>query len=162
VSYCVGGVIDRAIDKGIQDGLKADIDHGKAGRGLAKVAAYNLLASHKDASMSDLMDLLCLEGPTAETLKAIQLQPSLEQLMLPIHRSKDQNLIGEASTSRVPTMATTTALSTTFIQTSFVPSVFVADYEVSDVGPSTKVPSSPAIVFENETLETTPKHGVSD
>ncbi|GKE12531.1 hypothetical protein Tco_1416082 [Tanacetum coccineum] len=72
-----------------------------------------------------------------------------------------ENLIGEASISRVPATATTTALSTTFIQTSSVPLVSVADYEVSDVGPSTKVPSPPAIVFE-KTLETTPEHGASD
>ncbi|GKC41404.1 hypothetical protein Tco_1059126, partial [Tanacetum coccineum] len=36
-----GGVISRAIDKGMQDGLVAGIDHGKAGRGLINVAAYN-------------------------------------------------------------------------------------------------------------------------
>ncbi|GJY78570.1 hypothetical protein Tco_0484371, partial [Tanacetum coccineum] len=167
------------------------------------------LASHKDASMSDVMDFLCLEGPAVETPEAVQLQPSPEQVRLPIHRSEDQvvieetslsfsldvihasvqrtqgdaaahrsslfdamiprieplsaeNLSGEASTSGVPAMATTTALSATFIQTSSVPLVFVADYEVSDVGPSTKVPSPPAIVFEKETLETTLEHGVSD
>ncbi|GJW91131.1 hypothetical protein Tco_0168684, partial [Tanacetum coccineum] len=33
----LGGVIGCAIDKGIQDGLAAGIDHGKAGRVLAKV-----------------------------------------------------------------------------------------------------------------------------
>nr|GEY17848.1 hypothetical protein [Tanacetum cinerariifolium] len=94
-------------------GLAAGIDHGRAGRDLAEVASYNpiaeadyvfavsvlrdvdfhllaQLASHKDASMSDLMDLLSLEGPTVETPEAIQLQPSLEQLMLPIHRLEDQ------------------------------------------------------------------------
>ncbi|GJU94555.1 hypothetical protein Tco_1319311, partial [Tanacetum coccineum] len=122
VSYCIGGVIGRAIDKGIQDGLAASIDHGRAGRGLAEVAAYNpvaeadyvsavsalcdvdfpllaQLASHKDASMSDLMDLLRLEGHAVETPKAVQLQPSPEQLMLPIHRSEDQVVIKETSLS---------------------------------------------------------------
>nr|GEX59859.1 hypothetical protein [Tanacetum cinerariifolium] len=103
----LGGAIGRAIDKGMQDGLTVSIDHEKAGRGLIEVAAYNpsveanyifainalrivgfpLLAqleSQKDASMADIMDLLCLEGPAAETLKASHLQPSHEQLMLPI------------------------------------------------------------------------------
>ncbi|GKD96420.1 hypothetical protein Tco_1380317, partial [Tanacetum coccineum] len=130
-------------------GLAAGIDHGKAGRGLADVAAYNpsveanyvsvmnafravdfpllsQLASQKDASMSDIMGLLRLEGPAAETPKANQLQPSPEKLMLPIHRLEDQ--------------------------TSSVPPISVADYEVSGAGPSTKVPSPPKIMFEKEEL----------
>ncbi|GJR16195.1 hypothetical protein Tco_0798847 [Tanacetum coccineum] len=37
----LGGVIGRAIDKGIQDGFAAGIDHGKAGRVLTEVAAYD-------------------------------------------------------------------------------------------------------------------------
>ncbi|GKA67125.1 hypothetical protein Tco_0766933 [Tanacetum coccineum] len=74
----------RAIEKGMQDGLPASIDHGKAGRSLEDVVAYNpaaevdytsalqrlrevdfsLLAklkSHKDASTADVIDLLRLE-----------------------------------------------------------------------------------------------------
>ncbi|GKA62296.1 hypothetical protein Tco_0761815 [Tanacetum coccineum] len=135
--------------------------------------------------MSDLMDLLRLEGPVAETPEASQLQPSLDQLMLPIYRLEDQrlvgnaasrqlsisdalvplieplsaeNLVGEASTFGVPVTATTTALSTTFIQASTIPSVPVTDHEVLGVGPSTEVPSPSKIVFEKEELETTPEH----
>ncbi|GJS73019.1 hypothetical protein Tco_0705860 [Tanacetum coccineum] len=97
----LGRAIDRAIDKGIQGGLAAGIDHGKAGRGLTDVAAYYpsaeanyistvsslhavnfpilaQLESHKDASIANIIGLLHLEGPTAETLEASQLQPSLE------------------------------------------------------------------------------------
>ncbi|GJR79519.1 hypothetical protein Tco_0150304 [Tanacetum coccineum] len=37
----LGEAIGRAIDKGMQDGLVAGIDHGKAERGLVDVAAYN-------------------------------------------------------------------------------------------------------------------------
>ncbi|GKB78272.1 hypothetical protein Tco_0945167 [Tanacetum coccineum] len=45
------------------------------------------LASHKDSSMSDLMDLLCLEGPAAEAPEAEQLQPLLDQTYaFPNHR----------------------------------------------------------------------------
>nr|GFC54898.1 hypothetical protein [Tanacetum cinerariifolium] len=40
--------------------------------------------------MANIMDLLCLEGPAAETSEASQLQPSLDQLMIPIHRLEDQ------------------------------------------------------------------------
>ncbi|GJU64639.1 hypothetical protein Tco_1246474 [Tanacetum coccineum] len=173
------GAIGRAIDKGMQDGLAAGIKHEKAGRGLTDVVAYNpsaeanyvsavnsllaQLASQKDASMSDIMGLLRLEGRAAETLEANQLQPSPGQLMLPIHLPlieplSAENLIGEASTSGVSAMATTTALSTTFIQTSSVPPISVANYEFLGAGPSIEIPSPLKIVFEKEELETTPEH----
>ncbi|GJY64584.1 hypothetical protein Tco_0466044 [Tanacetum coccineum] len=92
----LGGAIGRAIKKGMQDGLAADIDHGQAGRVLADVAAYdpfseaNYLAAISDlrsvdfslfaqlesrinASIIDIMDLFHLEGSTAETLKGLLL-----------------------------------------------------------------------------------------
>nr|GEU53778.1 hypothetical protein [Tanacetum cinerariifolium] len=120
--YChaLGQAIGCAINKGIQDGLKARVDHGKAGRDLSVIEAYDPsaeakyndsinalgivdfsllseLKSKKDASMVDLMDSLCLEGPLAEILGAKDLQPSLEQLMLPIHRVEDNVVLGETS-----------------------------------------------------------------
>ncbi|GJS31593.1 hypothetical protein Tco_0492213 [Tanacetum coccineum] len=159
------GSIGCAIDKGIKDGLAADIDHGKAGRGLAEVAAYNLaaganyvaavsalrdmdfpllaqLASHKDASMSNLMDLLRLKVVIGETSLSFSLDVihvrvqriridatahrlSLFDALVPlIEPLSTKNLIGEASTS----------------------------------GPSAEVPSPSKIVFENEELETTLEH----
>ncbi|GKC60207.1 hypothetical protein Tco_1087805 [Tanacetum coccineum] len=191
----LGRAIDHSIDKGMQDGLAAGIGHGKVRRGLVDVAAYNpsteanyisvvialhavdflilsQLESQKDASMDDIMGLLHLEGPTAEASKAHRLQPSPKQLMLPIHRPKDQvvigetslsffldvNLVGEASTSEVSAMAMTTALSTTFIRTRSVLPISLPDYEVLGAGPSTEVPSPPKIMFEKEELETTPEH----
>ncbi|GJR55335.1 hypothetical protein Tco_1405856 [Tanacetum coccineum] len=92
------------------------------GRVLADVAAYdssaeaNYLAvindlrsvdfsllfqpkSRKDASIIDIIDHLHLEGSTAETSKGLLLQPSPEQLMVPIHRLEDQVVIGEISLS---------------------------------------------------------------
>ncbi|GJX05455.1 hypothetical protein Tco_0191371 [Tanacetum coccineum] len=87
-----GAVIGLAIDKGIQAILVAGIDHGKSGRSLADIASYdpsvearyvspvlafcdldfNLLhklESQKDASIADIMNSLCLEGPSVETPK---------------------------------------------------------------------------------------------
>ncbi|GJT93844.1 hypothetical protein Tco_1082689 [Tanacetum coccineum] len=97
----LGGAIGRAINKGMQGGLAADIDHEKSGRVLIDVAAYDpsaeanyisavsalravnflLLAqleSYKDASIADIMGLQHLEGPVAEVPEASQLQPSPE------------------------------------------------------------------------------------
>ncbi|GJX49751.1 hypothetical protein Tco_0276596 [Tanacetum coccineum] len=120
--YVLGETIGCAINKGMQDGLKARIDHGKAGRDLSVIKAYDpsaeakyvdavntlrtvdfsllyVLKSKKDACMADLMYSLCLEGPLAEIPGAEELQPSLEQLMLPIHRAEDDVLLGETSLS---------------------------------------------------------------
>ncbi|GJW94080.1 hypothetical protein Tco_0173752, partial [Tanacetum coccineum] len=78
-----------AVNKGIQDDLRAGVDHGKAGRDLSVIEAYDPsveakyvevvnafgtadfsmlyeLKSKKDPSIVDLMDSLCLEGPLAE------------------------------------------------------------------------------------------------
>nr|GFB73418.1 hypothetical protein [Tanacetum cinerariifolium] len=94
-----------AINKGIHDSLKAGVDHGKAGRDLSVIEAYDLFAeakyvevmsdlcnvdfsllfvlnSKKDASIVDLIDSFRLEGPLAEIPRAEELQPSPEQLML--------------------------------------------------------------------------------
>nr|GEV65698.1 hypothetical protein [Tanacetum cinerariifolium] len=79
----LGAAIDRAIEKEMHDKLSAGIDHGKAGRSLEDVAAYNPsaeadytsalqrlrevdfpllseLKSHKDASTADVMDFTSL------------------------------------------------------------------------------------------------------
>nr|GEW67197.1 hypothetical protein [Tanacetum cinerariifolium] len=109
----LGSTISRAIEKGIQDGLSAGIDHGKAGRNLADVVAYNPAAkadynsalqrlreveflllvelnTHKDASTADIMDLLRLESLLVDAPGMIDLQTDVEQLTLPIHRPEDQ------------------------------------------------------------------------
>ncbi|GKD44648.1 hypothetical protein Tco_1269293 [Tanacetum coccineum] len=80
------------------DGLKAGVDHRKAGRDLSVIEAYDpseesisidavnalgavdfsfltKLESKKDASMVDLMDSLRLEGPLAEIPEVEDLQP---------------------------------------------------------------------------------------
>nr|GEW03178.1 reverse transcriptase domain-containing protein [Tanacetum cinerariifolium] len=88
----LGLAISHAIEKGMKSGLSAGIDHEKAGRSLADVVAYNLIAkadynsalqrfrevdfsllsdlsSHKDASVEDIMNLLRLEGPLTDLLE---------------------------------------------------------------------------------------------
>ncbi|GJV26906.1 hypothetical protein Tco_1383354, partial [Tanacetum coccineum] len=123
----LGTAIGLAIDKGMQTGLVAGIDHEKAGRGLAEVAAYDLfmeeryvsavlalrgldfnflsqLESQKDARIDDILDSLCLEGPFAETPEvkegALSHRLSLSEAMGPlVDPLSSKNLVGEASTS---------------------------------------------------------------
>ncbi|GJR72778.1 hypothetical protein Tco_0085143 [Tanacetum coccineum] len=114
--------ISRAIEKGMQDGLAAGITHGQEGRVLSDVAAFNpsaesdyisalqelqdvnfsLLAelkSNKDANIETLMNILRLEEPVAERLGLQESQPHEDQLMVPIHHSPDQTVVGATSLS---------------------------------------------------------------
>ncbi|GKC77263.1 hypothetical protein Tco_1128037 [Tanacetum coccineum] len=129
------------------------------------------------------MESLHFDGPSAETPEVSRLQPAYEQLLLPIYQKEDNAVIGEtslsdslnmvhdcvqkvkevgeASTSRVPaTAATTIALSAsiTTANVSSVPPILVADYEVLNAKPQPKASHSPKIIFEEETLETSPEH----
>nr|GEY27426.1 putative transposase (putative), gypsy type [Tanacetum cinerariifolium] len=80
--------ISRVIEKGMQDELSAGIDHGKAGRNLAD-----------DASVEDIMNILRLDGPLADAPVMSDLQPYVDQLMLPVHQYEDQVVLGETSLS---------------------------------------------------------------
>ncbi|GKE72362.1 hypothetical protein Tco_1534403 [Tanacetum coccineum] len=118
----LGTTISKAIEKGMHDGLSAGITHGKEGRALIDVAAYNPsveadyisalqqlqhvnfslfaeLRSNKDASIEDLMNILRLEDVLAEKLGLGELQPHVDQLMVPIHHSPDKNVIGATALS---------------------------------------------------------------
>nr|GEW73299.1 hypothetical protein [Tanacetum cinerariifolium] len=152
--FVVGEDKGHAIDKGMQDGLTAGIEHGRVGRGIADVVVFNpfvkgdyiaainalrdvnfplldQLEANKDSSMVDIMDLIRLEGLVAKTSEASHLQPSPEQLMVLIHRLKDQMVIGE---------------------TSLAFSLEVAHNRVQ------RVPPSPKIIFEEEELDTKLEH----
>ncbi|GJY13598.1 hypothetical protein Tco_0382907 [Tanacetum coccineum] len=168
-------VIGLAIDKGIQDGLVAGIDHGKFGRVLLMLL---------------LTTLLWKRGPSAETLEEdnvvtgeTSLSDSLDVVHARVQKLKEgalshrlsisgamgvladllsfENLIGEASTSGVPvTAAATTALaiSVTAANISSISPISVADYDMPGAGVQDTAPHSPKIMFEKEDLETTPEH----
>ncbi|GJU49604.1 hypothetical protein Tco_1219159 [Tanacetum coccineum] len=161
----LGAAISMAIEKGIQDGLAAGITHGREGRVLSDVAAFNPFAesdyisalqelqdvnfsllselkSNKDASIETLMNILRLEEPVAERLGLQDSQPHADQLMVPIHHSPDQTVVGATSLSfsldvscmesisgTVP--ETTTALSVTFASVRSTPYISMDDYEIS-------------------------------
>ncbi|GKD60064.1 hypothetical protein Tco_1297573 [Tanacetum coccineum] len=135
-------------------GLVAGIDHGKVGRDLANITAYD---PSVEACIDDNMSLLHLEGPSPETLKISRLQPSYEQLLLPIHRKEDnvvtketslydsldvvhagvQKLKEDAFTSGVPVIAATTtalAISVTAANINSIPPILVANYDMPDAG----------------------------
>ncbi|GJW89086.1 hypothetical protein Tco_0164426 [Tanacetum coccineum] len=101
----LGHAFGRAIEKGMQEGLAAGIEHGQAGRCLTDLEAYipsaeadfnsairdlrdlnfpllQELSNKKDASTWDIMDLLRLDDAVAETLGMTDLQPDVEQLMI--------------------------------------------------------------------------------
>nr|GEX06169.1 mannosyl-oligosaccharide 1,2-alpha-mannosidase MNS3 [Tanacetum cinerariifolium] len=120
----LGAAISHVIEKGMQSGLAAGIDYGREGKSLVDIDAYNpdaevdfntalqelreveflLLAelkSYKDASTDDIMNVLRLEGAIVDAPGMNDLQPNIEQLKVPIHRSEDSVVLGETPLSFV-------------------------------------------------------------
>ncbi|GKA40754.1 hypothetical protein Tco_0733347, partial [Tanacetum coccineum] len=118
----LGHAFGRAIEKGMQEGLAAGIEHGQAGRSLTDLEAYipsaeddfnsairdlrdldfpllKELSDKKDASTWDIMDLLRLDDTVAETLGMTDLQPDVNQLMVPVHHKQDRVVIGSQALS---------------------------------------------------------------
>ncbi|GKA40789.1 hypothetical protein Tco_0733382 [Tanacetum coccineum] len=104
----LGNVISLAINKGIHQVLEAEIEHGKAGRSLAQVEAYDTdvenkyvaavtdfknvsfslleeLEALKDSLLALIMSALTLEGDADSTPKLRKLQPSLDQVTIPVY-----------------------------------------------------------------------------
>ena len=101
----------------MQMGLRAGIEHGKKGLCVEQLAAYNpsaeedytaaiqelrnvefplvaQLSADKDASIEAIMDLLRLDESLARLPGMSDLQPEIDQLMVPVHRKEDQAVIG--------------------------------------------------------------------
>nr|GEW32276.1 hypothetical protein [Tanacetum cinerariifolium] len=118
----LGAAISKAVEKGMREGLSAGITHSTEGRKLADVAAYNpsakadylsalqrlqnvnfsliaKLKSNKDASVNTIMNLFRLDDTLAERLGLTESQPHANQLMVPIHHSPDQRVIGASALS---------------------------------------------------------------
>ncbi|GKD91111.1 hypothetical protein Tco_1366618, partial [Tanacetum coccineum] len=107
----MGKAISMAINKGIQQGLEARIVHGKAGRYLAQIEAYDPeveekyvvavsevesvsfpllddLESPKDSPLASIMSALILkddQGNTDAAPEFARFQPSLNQVVVPIY-----------------------------------------------------------------------------
>ncbi|GJR67356.1 hypothetical protein Tco_0013421 [Tanacetum coccineum] len=118
----LGNAFGRAIEKGMQEGLAAGIEHGQASRCLTDLEAYipsaeddfnsavcdlrglnfpllQELSNKKDASTWDVMDLLRLDDAMAEALGMTDLQPDVNQLMFPVHHKQDRVVIGSQTLS---------------------------------------------------------------
>ncbi|GJX73737.1 hypothetical protein Tco_0312332 [Tanacetum coccineum] len=163
--FALGAFIGRAIEKGMQAGLAAGINHGKEGRSLADVVAYtpftdadydtamqqfhdvnfSLLSeqkSCKDISVEEVMNVLRLESPLIDLL-------GMKPLSVVVLNGAKVN------SGSLPTpVATTTALSTTFATTISIVPISTDDYEVVDAKNvqrnDTSFPN-----FEEETLNAT-------
>ncbi|GKD17436.1 hypothetical protein Tco_1206594 [Tanacetum coccineum] len=129
----LGAAISHAIEKGMQDGLSAGIDHA--------------------------LTWLGHEGPLADSLRMNDLQPNVDQLMLPIHRSEDQVVLGETSLSF--------ALSVTYSRVKKIRenvaakrSALIGVWTVQKMLRETVreiLLLSPTVEFEKEELDTTPE-----
>ncbi|GKB67660.1 hypothetical protein Tco_0929072 [Tanacetum coccineum] len=203
--YChdLGMAISCVVNKGIQDDLRAGVDHGIDGKDLSVIEAYDPsieakyveavnalgavdfsmlseLNSKKDASIVDLMDSLRLEGPLAKIPGAKDLQPSPEQLRLPIHRPEDNVVLGETSlsfslqvvhsrvqrvkgeimekrfTSATPVKTKPiTTLSTTLASSDVIPFLDTFNDQALDTEANNEDPS--VVIFEKEELVTSPE-----
>ncbi|GJY88135.1 hypothetical protein Tco_0502763, partial [Tanacetum coccineum] len=114
----LGNAFGRAIEKGMQEGLAAGIEHGQAGRCLNDLEAYNPsaeddfnsavqalrsldfpLLQELSASTLDVMDLLHLDDVVAEVLGITGLQPDVSQLMVLVCRKQDHVVVGSQTLS---------------------------------------------------------------
>ncbi|GJS41643.1 hypothetical protein Tco_0566686 [Tanacetum coccineum] len=141
----------RSIKKGMQDGLSADINHGKTSRSLADVVAYNpaAKADYNSALVQRLREIkwflvrplchfLCVAHSRVEKIRenvAAQRSALIDVWVSLVDPLSAKNLIGTTSTSdSVPAaIVTTTALSTTFASASSVPPITTDDYDIVNV-----------------------------
>nr|GEZ77536.1 hypothetical protein [Tanacetum cinerariifolium] len=120
--------IDCAVNKGIQDDLRAGIDHGKAGKDLSVIEAYDPFA---EAKYVEFVSALCcsLSSSKGKEREIMEKHLSLTDVMVPLAEPlSSRSLIGEASTSAAPaTSEPITTLSTTFASFDVVPPLSISN-----------------------------------
>nr|GEZ09497.1 hypothetical protein [Tanacetum cinerariifolium] len=146
----LGSTIGKAIEK---------VDYISALQQLQNVN-FSLLArlkSSMNASVEIVMDILCLEGPLAEKLGLNELHPNVDQLMVPIHHSPDQVVVGatalsltlDACSSRAQKIRENIANQIFALHDLFVP---LADPFFAAVLTGTEGTSDTAVVTTNTTM----------
>ncbi|GJY00281.1 hypothetical protein Tco_0357299 [Tanacetum coccineum] len=140
----LGAAIGKAIEKGMQDGLAGWITHGKEGRELTDVAAYNpsaevdyvsALQQLQDVNFSLLADLKSNKDASVETIKEniTNHRSALRDVFVSLAEPLSVTaLTGMEGTSNVihATAETTTTMSITFASASTIAPISVYDYEV--------------------------------
>ncbi|GKB77444.1 hypothetical protein Tco_0944339 [Tanacetum coccineum] len=97
----LGAAIGRVLTDVAAHNHSAKVDYISALQQLQYVN-FSLLAelkSNKDASIETVIDILHLEGPLTEKLGLDELQPNVDQLMVPIHHSPDKVVNGATALS---------------------------------------------------------------
>ncbi|GJW10873.1 hypothetical protein Tco_1576700 [Tanacetum coccineum] len=92
----LGAAISKAIEKGMQDGLAAGITHGQEGRVLTDVVAFN--PSAEDDFTSALQEVQNVNFSLLVELQSNK-DASVETLMVLVHHSPDQTVIGARALS---------------------------------------------------------------
>ncbi|GJY68792.1 hypothetical protein Tco_0471774 [Tanacetum coccineum] len=176
----LGAAINRAIEKGMQVGLAAGIEHGEQGRRLEELVAYNPSAEEDyDTTLKELREVEFLYLPILKSYKDAKVErigqniaehrSALTGVFAPLAKAFSvQSLTGAVNTSDTApsAAATTTALSTTFASAITIPPLSVDDYVVADVVNEENVQPNvdkkgegrlaADINFEKEELDTTP------
>nr|GEX65580.1 hypothetical protein [Tanacetum cinerariifolium] len=143
-----GGLVNQAIgcaiNKGIQDGPKARVDHGKAGIDLSVIEAYDPPAESK---YINVVNALVVHSRVQRVRGEIQEKRlSLLDVMVPLVEPLSSiSLTVKASISVAPATADPiTTLSMTFTSFGVVPPLSIPDYQVLDMEPHDGDPSSTA------------------
>ncbi|GJV63794.1 hypothetical protein Tco_1474622 [Tanacetum coccineum] len=89
----LGATIGLAIDKGMQTGLIVGINHGKAGRGLSEVAAYDPSVEERYVASVLTLWSFCWNSRDQPVTAAYK------QLLLPSNQKEDNAVIEEISLS---------------------------------------------------------------
>ncbi|GJT74068.1 hypothetical protein Tco_1040793 [Tanacetum coccineum] len=91
----LGAAIGKAIEKVMQDGISTGITYGKEGRVLTDVVAHN-----PSAEVDYIIALQWLQNVNFPLLRELNdMQPHVDQLMVPIHHSPDKVVIGATALS---------------------------------------------------------------
>nr|GFA49515.1 hypothetical protein [Tanacetum cinerariifolium] len=95
----LGEAIGKAIKNGMQDGLLLELLMARKQLQSVNFSLLTELKLNKDSSVETLMNILRLEEIVAERLGLNESQPYVDQLMVPIHHSPDQTVVGATALS---------------------------------------------------------------
>ncbi|GKE35039.1 hypothetical protein Tco_1454361, partial [Tanacetum coccineum] len=99
----LGNAFSRAIEKGMQEAYipSAEDDFNSVVSNLRGLnfSLLQEISNKKDASTWDIIDLLRLDDVVAEALGMTDLQPDVDQLMVPVHHKQDRVVIGSQALS---------------------------------------------------------------